>query len=170
MNLDLTDGQAHDIELYVLDLQSSPSRVEQIQISNAATGAVLDTETLSSFTNGVYLNWVVRGDLMITITHEAGANAVLSGIFIDPPMLTSSARFLQKDTTTEGSWIGTYGAQGYDVIDDTPSLPSYALLRPTARHSTSGRPTRPHPRPCRTRADPAGSRRPGTRPPASRWT
>ena len=129
VNLDLIDGQLHDIELYFLDLQSSPSRVEQIQISNAGSGKVLDTETVSSFTGGVYLDWKVQGDVTITITHEAGVNAVLSGIFIDPA--GSSATFLKTDTTTQGSWIGTYGTQGYDVIGDTPSLSPYATVSPS---------------------------------------
>ncbi len=131
VNLDLTDGQAHDVELYVLDLQSSPARVEQIQISDALTGTVLSTETVSSFTGGVYLNWKMSGDVVITITRESGVNAVLSGIFIDPPPQASSATFLQTDTTTRGSWIGTYGAQGYDVIGDTPSLSPYATVTPS---------------------------------------
>ncbi len=128
VNLNLTDGQEHDIELYALDVQSSPQRVEQIQISDAATGTVLGTETVSSFMGGVYLNWEVSGDVVITITRKSGVNAVLSGIFIDPPPQASSATFLKTDTTTQGNWIGTYGAQGYDVIGDTPSLPSYATI------------------------------------------
>ncbi len=133
VNLNLIDGQAHDIELYFLDLQSSPSRVEQIQISDAKTGTVLDTETVSSFTGGAYLDWKVQGDVVITITHEAGANAVLSGLFVDPAATTSSssATFLKKDTTTQGNWIGTYGKQGYDVIGDTPSLSPYATVTPS---------------------------------------
>ena len=51
---------------------------------------MLDTETVSSFTNGVYLNWAVQGDVVITFTHEAGVNAVLSGIFIDPAVSSDS--------------------------------------------------------------------------------
>ncbi len=132
VNLDLIDGQLHDIELYFLDLQSSPSRVEQIQISDAGSGKILDTETVSSFTNGVYLDWKVQGDVTITITHQAGVNAVLSGIFVDPAATTSSsATFLKTDTTTQGSWIKTYGTQGYDVIGDTPSLSPYATVSPS---------------------------------------
>ena len=51
MTIDLTDGQAHNIALYAVDWDSH-GRSEQIQISNASTGAVLNTETLSSFVNG----------------------------------------------------------------------------------------------------------------------
>ena len=48
VDVDLTDGQAHDLELYFLDWSNS-GRSEQVQIRNAATGALLDTETVSSF-------------------------------------------------------------------------------------------------------------------------
>ena len=48
INLDLTDGQVHDLELYAVDWDNK-GRSEQVQIINAGTGAVLSTETLSSF-------------------------------------------------------------------------------------------------------------------------
>ena len=60
MDVNLTDGQIHDLELYFLDW-CQPGRSEQVQISNATTGAVLDTETISSFSTGVYLDWAVAG-------------------------------------------------------------------------------------------------------------
>ena len=82
VDVNLGDGQTHDLELYFVDWDNK-GRSEQVQISNAATKAVLDTETISSFTNGIYLDWQVSGNLLITITREAGANAVLNGLFID---------------------------------------------------------------------------------------
>jgi hypothetical protein len=81
--VDLTDGQTHDLELYFLDYDDL-GRIEQVQISNAATGAVLSTETVSSFSKGVYLKWAVSGNIVITITNEGPENAVLSGLFFDP--------------------------------------------------------------------------------------
>jgi hypothetical protein len=81
VDVNLSDGKAHDLELYFLDWESTV-RSEQVQISNAATGAVLDTETVSSFHSGVYENWLVSGNIVITITRLTGANAVLSGLFI----------------------------------------------------------------------------------------
>ena len=46
--VNLNDGQAHNIALYALDWDNN-GRSEQIQITSAATGAILDTETISSF-------------------------------------------------------------------------------------------------------------------------
>ena len=84
VNVNLTDGQTHDLELYFLDWDST-ARGEMVQISNASTGAVLDTETVASFHSGVYLDYAVSGNVNITFTRQAGANAVLSGLFFDPP-------------------------------------------------------------------------------------
>ena len=137
VDVNLTDGQTHDLELYLLDWDRQ-GRTEQVQISNAATGAVLDTESVSSFHSGVYLQWAVSGNVLITITNIAGpsANAVLSGLFLDPVSTSAAtATYLKQDTTTQGNWIGTYGSQGYDVIGDASSLPSYATVTPAGQGS-----------------------------------
>ena len=111
-----------------------------MQISNAATGAVLSTQTVSSFQSGTYLDYTISGNILITFTREAGTNAVLSGLFLDSaptPTPTSTATFLKQDATTQGTWIHTYGAQGYDVIGSSSSvsLPSYATVTPAGASS-----------------------------------
>ena len=83
VTVNLTDGQVHDLELYFLDWDKQ-GRSEQVQITNATTGAVLSTQSVSSFASGVYLDYAVSGDVVITITRQAGPNAVLSGLFLDP--------------------------------------------------------------------------------------
>ena len=90
VDVDFTDGNLHTLTLYVVDWDTS-ARAEQIQISNASTGSVLDTETVTAFHGGVYLRWSVSGNLMIKFTKTAGANAVLSGIFFDAPPVTGNA-------------------------------------------------------------------------------
>ena len=128
VTIDLTDGNSHNIALYAVDWDNH-GRSEQIQISNASTGAVLDTETLSSFVNGAYEVWTISGDVKITMTDLAGGNAVLNGLFFDPtPTPTPTATFLNTDTTTQGNWMGVYGTQGYNVVNATPSYPSYATV------------------------------------------
>ncbi len=51
---------------------------------NASTGVVLDTETISSFSGGDYLQWAVSGNVIIKVTNLAGPSAVISGLFFDP--------------------------------------------------------------------------------------
>ena len=89
VEVNLTDGQTHDLALYFLDWDST-TRAEQVQISDASTGAVLDTENVKSFNSGDYLDWAVSGNVLITLSRTSGANAVLSGLFLDtPPTVTA---------------------------------------------------------------------------------
>src|SRR5204862_7141110 len=76
VDVNLSDGQRHGLELYFLDWDST-SRAEQVQVSDAATGAVLSTQSIASFPSGVYLDYAVSGHVVITITRTVGANAVL---------------------------------------------------------------------------------------------
>ncbi len=130
VTVNLADGSVHDLELYFLDW-ARWGRVEQVRIADAATGAVLDTRTISSFGGGVYLDYVVSGKVLITITKQVGSNAVLNGLFFDGN--ATAATFLGQDATTQGTWIGAYGAQGYDVINAAASLPSYATVTPAGQ-------------------------------------
>jgi hypothetical protein len=122
------------VSLYAVDWDSTV-RSEQIQVIDAASGTVLSTQTLSSFHGGADLSWNLMGNVIIKVTNlNPKSNAVVSGLFFGgkPNALTSSASFLGTDTTTQGSWHGAYGADGYDVALDTtggnPSLPTGATL------------------------------------------
>ena len=94
---------------------------------------MLNTQSISSFHNGIYLDYTVSGNILITITRTGGANAVLSGLFLDPAGRGATATFVKPDATTQGTWIGAYGAQGDDVIASSASLPSYATVTPSGQ-------------------------------------
>ncbi|MFL5241324.1 MAG: fibronectin type III domain-containing protein [Gemmataceae bacterium] len=80
VDLNLTDGQTHQVALYLLDWDTT-SRSERIDVLDAVSGAMLDSQTASSFTAGKYLVWNLSGHVQIKVTRVAGANAVLSGLF-----------------------------------------------------------------------------------------
>ena len=82
MDVDLTDGLTHDLSLYLLDWDST-SRAETVQISDALTGSVLSTQQVKPFHTGTYLTWAISGNVVITTTKLAGANAVVSGLFFE---------------------------------------------------------------------------------------
>ncbi len=82
INVNLTDGKTHRLALYLVDWDSTV-RTESISILNAVSGAVLDTETYSSFHNGEYAVWNVTGNVQIQVTKTGGSNGVVSGIFFD---------------------------------------------------------------------------------------
>jgi hypothetical protein len=122
VDINLTDGQGHQIGLYLLDWDGNNSRSERIDVVDVATGAVLDSKTVSAFSGGTYLTWNLQGHVQFRFTRLQGSNAVLSGFFfgrLKPQVV---------DTTTQGNWLGTYGGDGYNVIGDSASYPSYAQV------------------------------------------
>jgi hypothetical protein len=125
LDVNLTDGQAHYLSLYLIDWDSQ-GRQEQVQLVDAATQTVLDTQTISSFSGGMYLDWSIKGHVTITFSGHSHDRPVLSGIFFDPPAATATA--IGRDATTQGNWIGVYGAQGYAVANSGSSYPSYAAV------------------------------------------
>jgi hypothetical protein len=108
-------------------------RSERIDLIDDATGAVLDSRTISNFQNGEYLVWNVSGAVTIRVTNlNPNSNAVLSGLFLGGTTAGASASFVGTDTTTQGNWKGVYGQSGFDVSQDpssnNPTLPAYATL------------------------------------------
>jgi hypothetical protein len=90
----LTDApKQHQVALYLLDWDGQ-GRTETITLTDAVSGAVLDTQTASSFHGGIYYIWQISGDVHFTFqTTVAPVNAVLSDVFFDttapsPPMLS----------------------------------------------------------------------------------
>lgn len=129
-DLNLTDGKAHAVSLYALNYDSWSTRAETIQVIEGGSGTVLDSRNVSGFGAGVWLSWNLTGHVRINVTNDGGLNAVVSGIFFDPPHVSTatSASFLKSDPNTQGSWTGAYGADGYDVINAAASVPAYATL------------------------------------------
>jgi hypothetical protein len=131
LNVNLIDGNTHQIAFYLLDWDSL-SRAETIKAVDNSTGQVLDTRDVSNLSGGAYLVWNVTGDVSFTITRTAGPNAVVNAVFFDPaaiqPPAPAAASFVRSDVTTEGNWAGAYGTQGYSLLDQTGAVPDYANL------------------------------------------
>jgi subtilisin family serine protease len=124
ISLDFTDGQSHQVELYLADLDNK-KRVETASIIDTATGAVLNAQTVGAFTKGQYLTWSLQGNVTIRLTADAGPSVVYSGLFFDPPA-TKPTTLLGTSTATTGyNWRNQYGSQGAVIAGDTTSLPSY---------------------------------------------
>jgi hypothetical protein len=204
-----------------------------VEIRDAVSGAVLDSRTVSAFAGGQYWRWTLSGHVTMKVTMTSAPNAVVSGLFFDPPTASStpvvtvtapgegaaftapatltvtatatdadgvdrvefyqaagqaapvligpavrtppysigwngvavgsytltakaydvlgnvatsapvhitvaagggggpSAQFIGADTTTQGSWRGVYGADGYQTANDATNLPAYATVTTT---------------------------------------
>lgn len=79
-DVNFTDGNPHQLELYALDFSGGP-RAETIQVVDANSGGVLDTRILTNFTAGVYLVWTISGHVKINVIGTQPPNGVVSGIF-----------------------------------------------------------------------------------------
>src|SRR5262249_53320254 len=131
INVNIIDGQTHDLELYFLDWDST-TRSELVQISDATSGKLLDTESVSSFHGGLYLDWQVGGNVVIKITRVSGANAVLSGLFFDPAPTSSDVLSISSPTTyTAGT------AQNITVTATSPGSGTDTQYAGTVHFSSS---------------------------------
>ncbi len=90
-NIDLhfSDTAQHQVGLYLLDWDNL-RRGDSIIVVDAATNAILDVRNASSFANGQYWVWTLSGHVILQITQTGAANAVISGLFFDPPGVTVS--------------------------------------------------------------------------------
>ncbi len=84
IDLNITDGQTHQVALYCLDWDSR-RRAQTVELRDYASGAVLDSRSISNFHDGQYLVWDVAGHVVFRITRTAGADAVVSGIYFGGP-------------------------------------------------------------------------------------
>lgn len=135
LDVNLTDGASHTVALYMVNFDFQ-SRAQTVQVTDASSGAVLDTRSVANFTGGQWLVWTLTGHVKITVTNAGGLNPVASGIFFGAPAVTTSgavASFVRTDTTTAGNWHGVYGAGGFSAFDDAASPPSYATLSPSGQ-------------------------------------
>jgi parallel beta-helix repeat protein len=80
---------ARRVSLYMTDWDTN-NRSQKIEVLNAATGAVLDTRTVSGFRTGVWLSWDLTGDVKFRVTKLSGVNAVLNGVFFGNATTTPS--------------------------------------------------------------------------------
>ncbi len=136
VDINLTDSSTHQVALYFLDWDGyGGGRSERVDVLDA-NGTVLDTRSVTVFAGGQYVVWNLSGHVAIRITNSnSSSNAVISGVFfggagaVGPPPAT--AAFLRVDSTTQGTWKGIYGADGYNVIGDAGTYPSYATVSPS---------------------------------------
>ena len=130
IDLNLTDGNTHQVALYCLDWNYK-GRSQTVTVTDAQ-GNTLDAQSLSSFTGGVYLVWNLSGHVQIHVTATGGPNAVVSGLFFGGG---GSAAFVKIDSATQGNWKGVYGGAGYNVINNATAYPSDVSVLPAGESS-----------------------------------
>jgi hypothetical protein len=106
LTVTVTDASPHTLALYFLDWDSD-ARTQDIAVYDAATDELLDQRNLAHFRGGTYFVYEVRGNVRIEIIHTGGANAILSGIFWDPPKPNDVAAVLEN-TAGDGERDGVF--------------------------------------------------------------
>ena len=122
VDVDVTDGNSHNLELYATDFDSE-GRTETIQLSDAITGTVLDTKTLSNFSGGDYLIWTISGNVLITVTNTGPTDAIVNGLFFDPtttPVSTTTGVTSSLNPSTYGQSV-TFTATVSDTSGGVPT-------------------------------------------------
>ncbi len=122
IRVNFSGGQSHEVSFYFLDWDSS-GRDQTVALYDSDGTTLIDSRTVSSFTNGKYLTWNVTGHKIFRFTKNASIEATVAGIFLDPGVSGNS--FVGTDTTTQGDWIGVYGADGHNVIGEGVYYPLY---------------------------------------------
>lgn len=80
LDVDLPVDVTNRLALYFME--PSGGRAQRVDLIDPSTGLLLDSRYLPTLTNGVYLTWDVSGPVRFRVTRLAGANAVLSGLFL----------------------------------------------------------------------------------------
>lgn len=137
IDVSITDGNSHQVGIYFWDNDgtSVSFNLQVLDMDNG--GNLLAQYSISGFyTTPLYLVFNFTGHVQLKFSGTGGTNPCrYNGLFFDPagtPIAASgSVSFQKSDTATLGNWIGVYGADGYNVIGDTASYPSYATITPT---------------------------------------
>jgi hypothetical protein len=81
-DVNLTDGNTHQVALYCVDWESN-ERAQTIDLLDAASGKVMNSQSISKFAGGQYVVWNLSGHVTIQITRTGGLNAVVSALLFD---------------------------------------------------------------------------------------
>jgi hypothetical protein len=117
IDINFTDGNVHQFAFYALDWDST-LRAETINVRDAASNTILDSRIVGAgagFQNGEYLAWNIRGHVQYEIIKNAGANAVISGMFFGgaPVAVPPPTSAVPVNTFLSSLGVDTHMEQGY---------------------------------------------------------
>jgi hypothetical protein len=138
--LQFKDTATHRAAFYFCDYDRM-GRQEKIEFYDMSSGQLLASANIANFQNGVYSTWNLKGRVRVRITNATAATTILNGIFLDPVTTTTpppsgvanAVRYLGVNTTTSGTWKGTFGTQGAQIAAEGTALPSYANVTFTGK-------------------------------------
>jgi hypothetical protein len=91
--------------------------------------------TVTGLSNGTSYTCTVTASNAVGISApSAASNSVTPS---STGTTTGTATFVALDTTTQGTWQGVYGANGYNVINGTVAYPSYVTVTPSGANTAT---------------------------------
>lgn len=84
VEINLTDSVTHRVGFYFLDWDGNNQRRQRVDVHDAHSGFLIDSQIVSNFSGGAYFFWRMTGRLRFEPVRLGLANAVVSGIFLDP--------------------------------------------------------------------------------------
>jgi len=135
LEVDVTpaDSNPHQISLYFADPDPLGRTSMLVNVLDASTGRLLDSQKLNNTIDGKYLAYRISGPVKFQVVNASWMHAFLGGLFFDPApagasAVGTSAKLLSTDDTTRGNWKGVYGKDGYLLPGLPEKTPSYATL------------------------------------------
>ena len=102
LDVPLSGAGPYRLSVYCLDWDMG-GRIQQLEILDPTTGQILDRQSISNFTDGVYLTWEITKPVTVKVSPVVGANAVVSGVFFDSAAAVSSPEFSPDGGTFSNS-------------------------------------------------------------------
>ena len=82
IHVTITDGNAHNISLYLLNWDSI-YRPENISIIDVSSNQVLDSRNFDGYHDGQYATWNIKGNVVIRVTPIGEIYAAVAGVFFN---------------------------------------------------------------------------------------
>jgi hypothetical protein len=111
IDFNFTDANAHRVELYVMDWDSS-GRAERFEVINASNNTVLNTTDVADFAEGKYVVFDLKGKTRIRVTRTAGPNVIVEGVFFDAAPKAKGGSLKVKGASAQGLQIEVSGDTG----------------------------------------------------------
>jgi hypothetical protein len=128
VQLHFTNAYKGNLHLYAIDWDTTARR-ETITVGTQEANLTGGNFNLGAWAS-VPINVAAGGTVTIAVKRTAGASAVLSGIMLGDG--TASTPPPTVSTAPEGSWVGAFGAAGYDLANwdganDVSDMPGGSL-------------------------------------------
>ncbi|MDX1950855.1 MAG: chitobiase/beta-hexosaminidase C-terminal domain-containing protein [Verrucomicrobiota bacterium] len=148
INTSFTDTLTHRVAIYCLDWDNL-GRVQTVELFDAVSGALLDTRTISNFSEGKYLVWNIKGNVRFRFQKSVGPNAIVSGLFFDPPATPPGIAPVAMNSSglvlrVSGQTGGNYTVQYSESLNGWTTLTNVTLTSPQVQVLDANAKSRPH--------------------------